>query len=99
MGRYGVDLATPLSPDQFPLYLLSAGVAKLFDPVWLDGSALELTFAHPFLTYSSASWMGSSTQLLAALTYLTTVWQLAFPLALFSRHCASFLCSRLWFFT
>ena len=74
-----------LAQINFVFIYFSAGVAKLFDPVWLDGSALELTFAHPFLTYSSASWMGSSTQLLAALTYLTTVWQLAFPLALFSR--------------
>ena len=75
-----------LAQINFVFIYFSAGVAKLFDPVWLNGSALELTFAHPFLTYSSASWMGSSTQLLAALTYFTTVWQLAFPLALFSRH-------------
>ena len=87
--RWGdTDWIWPLRLAQinFLFIYFSAGVAKLFDPVWLDGSALELTFAHPFLTYSSASWMGSSTQLLAALTYFTTVWQLVFPLALFSRH-------------
>ena len=82
------DLVWPLRLAQinFLFIYFSAGVAKLFDPVWLDGSALELTFAHPFLTYSSASWMASSPQCLAVLTYLTTVWQLAAPLALFSRR-------------
>ena len=82
------DLVWPLRLAQinFLFIYFSAGVAKLFDPVWLDGSALELTFAHPFLTYSSASWMAASPLLLEGLTYLTTVWQLAAPLALLSRR-------------
>ena len=64
------DLVWPLRLAQinFLFIYFSAGVAKLFDPVWLDGSALELTFAHPFLTYSSASWMAASPLLLEGLT-------------------------------
>ena len=81
------DFVWPLRLAQinFVFIYFSAGVAKLFDPVWLDGSALELTLAHPFLAYPTASWMELSPLFLAGLTYLTTVWQLAFPLALFSR--------------
>ena len=81
------DFVWPLRLAQinFIFIYFSAGVAKLFDPVWLDGSALELTLAHPFLAYPTASWMELSPLFLAGLTYLTTVWQLAFPLALFSR--------------
>ena len=81
------DCVWPLRLAQinFVFIYFSAGVAKLFDPVWLDGSALELTLAHPFLTYPTASWMELNPLFLAGLTYLTTVWQLAFPLALFSR--------------
>ncbi len=81
------DFIWPLRLAQinFVFIYFSAGVAKLFDPVWLDGSALELTLAHPFLAYPTAAWIGSSSLLLAALTYLTTVWQLAFPLALLAR--------------
>ena len=74
-----------LAQINFVFIYFSAGVAKLFDPVWLDGSALELTLSHPFLAYPTAGYLGSSSLFLATLTYLTTLWQLAFPLALFGR--------------
>ena len=74
-----------LAQINFVFIYFSAGVAKLFDPVWLDGSALELTLSHPFLVYPTAVYLGSSSLFLAFLTYITTLWQLAFPLALFGR--------------
>ena len=75
-----------LAQINFLFIYVGAGVAKIVDPAWLDGSVVELVFRHPLLTYRSASWMAASTSLLALVTYLTIAWQLLAPLALVSRR-------------
>jgi len=77
----------PLRLGQMNLLFIyfGAGLPKLFDLDWLDGSAMEAVFQHPLITFDSASWMASSSGLLAVVTYLTVFWQLLAPAALFSR--------------
>ena len=73
-GSWGNTCASwPLRLAQinFLFIYFSAGVTKLFDPGWLDGSALELMFHHPLITYSTATWFASSKGVVVLLTYLT----------------------------
>lgn len=87
-----------LAQINFLFIYFSAGVVKLFDPGWLDGSALELMFRHPLITYSTATWIASSKGILVLVTYLTILWQMSAPVALFSRRIRVFYVLTALFF-
>ncbi len=87
-----------LGQINFLFIYFGAGVAKLFDLNWLNGSAMELVFQHPLIIFDSAHWMASSSGLLMLATYLTILWQLLAPTALFSRKIRVFYVLTALFF-
>ena len=64
----------------------TAGLAKLPDPAWRDGTAFASALLNPLVTRFDFTWTARYPGLTSAAGYFVLIWELAFPFLLVSRR-------------
>lgn len=84
-AAYFHNLGVVLLIGQVLVLYMTAGMAKAMGEPWTNGTALYLISQADEFSLPSMRWMFESPFVTVAATYATVLWQVTFPVAVFSR--------------